>query len=315
MNISIVIPNYNGEVLLKQNLKKVYDALLATPGEKKELIVADDNSRDSSLEILENFKTQYSSKEIEVILVINKINKGFSSNVNSGVRVACGDIVLLLNTDVAPDEESFLPLLSHFDDPEVFAVGCMDRSIEEGKEVLRGRGIGRFERGFLLHNRGKHGKSSTLLVSGGSGAFRRELWNKLGGLDEVYNPFYWEDIDLSYRAMKSGYKVLFEEKSVVTHEHEKGVIKKKFSPERVRVIVYRNQFIFVWKNITDSSLIAQHILWLPYHIGTAILRRDTIFLRGFFEALKRFPTVLSRRKRITPLFVATDRSVISPVRA
>ena len=56
---------------------------------------------------------------------------------------------------------------------------------------------------------------------------------KLGGFDGLYDPFYWEDIDLSYRAQKSGYKVIFEPKSIVTHEHEKGTVKEMFEIKRM----------------------------------------------------------------------------------
>ena len=152
-------------------------------------------------------------------------------------------------------------------------------------KVLRGSGIGYWHQGFVLHSVGDLISTNTFWVSGGSGAFKSRIWNKLGGLDILFNPFYWEDIDLSYRAMKSGYKLIFEKNSVVIHEHEEGVIKSKFKPKNVQKIVYRNQFFFVWKNITDKKLLLSHLLWLPYHFLTAIVRKDWIFLQGFLLAL------------------------------
>ncbi len=313
MNISVVIPNYNGESILRQNLPKVVAALQFLPKGKKELIITDDNSQDSSLEILRELKETLKSNEIDFLIVETSVNKGFSSTVNRGVKIATGDILILLNTDVAPDKESFYPLLKHFTDPKVFAVGCMDRSIEEHKEILRGRGLGRWERGFLMHSRGENISSSTLWVSGGSGAFRRSIWNILGGLDEIYNPFYWEDIDLSYRAMKSGYKILFEAESIVTHEHEKGAIKKKFTSDQIRKVVFRNQLTFVWKNITDGRYLISHLLWLPYHLLKALLRQDTVFIVGFLMALKRLPRILKNRSLVKILFVLSDKEVIQHV--
>src|SRR3989344_157996 len=277
MNISIVIPNYNGEEILKKNLPKV---LLAVGG--AEVVVVDDASVDGSLKVLDNFKQR-------IRIIKNEKNLGFSSTVNRGVKDAKGEIVILLNTDVYPEKGFLSPLLFHFKDEKIFAIGCMDKSVEDDKTILRGRGTGIWKRGFLIHSRGEVDKADTLWVSGGSGAFRKSIWDKLGGFCEIYNHFYWEDIDLSYRAIKSGYKVLFEAKSVVFHEHEKGAIKKKYSQSRIKTIAYRNQFIFVWKNITDLDLQFAHFLWLPYHFIKALLHKDWAFFSGFIQAALRLP--------------------------
>jgi len=109
----------------------------------------------------------------------------------------------------------------------------MDESIEHGKVVLRGRGIGKWQRGFLTHSLGDLNKTDTLWVSCGSGAFRASIYRKIGGLNNIYNPFYWEDIDLSYKAQKAGFKVIFEPKSKVIHEHSKGAIASNYKPFRI----------------------------------------------------------------------------------
>lgn len=299
MNLSVVIPNYNGEELLKKNLPKVLFAV----GDA-EIIVVDDASVDGSLEVLDSFK-----EKIKVIK--NEKNLGFSSTINRGVNVAKGDIVILLNTDVIPERGFLSSLVSHFKDESVFAVGCMDKSIENGKIVLRGRGIGRWQRGFFVHARGEVNKTNTLWVNGGSGAFRKTIWEKLGGFDELYSPFYWEDIDLSYRALKSGYKILFEPKSIVVHEHEKGSIKKKYSESEIKTIAYRNQFIFVWKNVTDLDLQFLHILWLPYHFLKALIRADLIFFLGFMKAFILLLKIIKSSFKAQRLFINTDRKIIS----
>ncbi len=223
MNVTIVIPNYNGEDVLRKNLPKVLSEVENYKDGKIEVIVVDDASTDSSESVISNFIRSAGSGQISNLKFFkNNKNLGFSSTVNKGVGHAKGDIVILLNTDVYPEKGFLDPLLNNFKDKSVFAVGCMDKSIENGKVVLRGRGLGTWKRGFLVHKRGEVDARNTLWVSGGSGAFRKDIWNKLGGLNELYSPFYWEDIDLSYRAQKSGYKVIFEPKSVVFHEHEKG---------------------------------------------------------------------------------------------
>ncbi|MDO8658792.1 MAG: glycosyltransferase family 2 protein [Candidatus Levybacteria bacterium] len=313
MNLSVVIPNYNGQELLKKNLPNVFYEVSVYKKGQIEIIVIDDCSSDGSLEVLENLKTEMRRNypEIKFKIIKNEKNLGFSSNVNRGVKNSGGNLVVLLNTDVSPKRNFLSPLVDHFSDPKIFAVGCMDESVENGGTVLRGRGIGRWKKGFLIHSRGEVNKDSTLWVSGGSGAFRKSIWEKLGGLNSLYNPFYWEDIDLSYRALKSGYKILFESKSVVVHEHEKGAIKDKFSSSYVKTIAYRNQFIFVWKNATDLNLQILHLLWLPYHFIKALVRFDTSFFKGFFSAFSLLPQIIECSIGDKKLFVISDRKTMS----
>ncbi len=312
MNISIIIPNYNGEELLKKNLPKVLSAARNYKNGSVEIIIPDDPSTDDSAKIIDNFIKNIKDKNVKGMTIknSNKSHAGFSHNVNRGVIHSTGEIIILLNTDVAPREDFLDPLISHFEDESVFAVGCMDESVENGKTVLKGRGIGKFERGFLIHSKGGIHKVNTLWVSGGSGAFRRATWDKLGGLDTLYDPFYWEDIDISYRALKSGFKVFFEPRSVVRHEHEKGIVKRDYEESYVKRIAYRNQFIFVWKNITDRKMINSHFLHLPYHLLKSIKDLDFAFWSGFFMALSEIKKIENQRREIKKLFVRTDSSIL-----
>ncbi len=300
MDISVIIPNYEGADLLSINLPKLLKELDTYKG-KAEVIVVDDGSQDNSLEVLKKFPT--------VKVLQNDKNQGFSVTVNRGAKFATGDILILLNTDVYPEPGFLTPLLSHFSKEEVFAVGCMDKSVEGERVILRGRGIGKWERGFLVHERGEVNKSDTLWVGGGSGAFRKSIWDKLGGLNELYSPFYWEDIDISYRAQKSGYRVVFEQKSVVYHEHEKGAIKNKFKPFNVKTIAYRNQLIFVWTNLTDSKILLKHILWLPYYFLKTLISLDLAFYLGFFNAVVLLPAIIKSRINNKSIFKISDTQV------
>lgn len=300
MTVSVVIPNYNGENILGKNLPKVIEA-----SGNAEIIVVDDGSRDKSLEKLSSFKEK-------IKIIKNEKNLGFSASINRGVSVAKGEIIVLLNTDVIPERSFLTPLLDHFDDDSVFAVGCMDKSIEGNKTILRGRGLGRWRKGLLVHSRGEVNKMNTLWINGGSGAFRKSIWNKLGGFNPLYSPFYWEDIDLSYRALKCGYKIIFEPKSIVIHEHEKGAIKSAYSNFKIRTIAYRNQFIFVWKNISDYSMKLNHIFWLPFHVFSALLRLDLAFIKGILAAFILLPEIIKYNHIERKLFVLKDSQVLYP---
>ncbi len=297
MRISIVIPNRNGARLLEKNLPSV---LAAAKG--AEVIVVDDASTDSSVELLEN---RFSS----VRVVRNARHSGFATTVNAGVVAAMGEIVVLLNTDVQPEKDFIVPLVRHFDDPSVFAVGCMEKSVEGGKTVLRGCGEARWEKGFFIHWRGEVDKPTTAWVAGGSGAFRKSIWEKLGGMDTMYDPFYWEDIDLSYRALKAGHRIVFEPKAVVTHEHESGVIQGEYSVRFVRMIAYRNQFIFIWKNASDMSIILTHVMWAPIRLTQAVIRGDVAMIGGYMWALGYVLRVVSSRLRAARLWKRRDRDL------
>ena len=312
MNISIVIPNYNGEKILQKNLPHVVDAVKDYKKGTVEIIIPNDPSTDKSADVIADFIKSLKHKHIVGKTVNNtkKSDSGFSKNVNRGVSMANGDILILFNSDVRPHKDFLEPLLSHFSDEKVFAVGCMDESIEEGETVLRGRATAYWARGFLHHQAADVTKHDSFWASGGSSAFRKSLWDKLGGLDILFNPFYWEDIDLSYRALKSGYKIVFEPKSVVVHEHEEGAIKTKFKPDHVQKIVYRNQYFFIWKNITDRSLLIAHVLWMPYHLLKALQRRDMVFIRGFMLALGQMASVKHSRFKAKKLFIKSDKQVI-----
>lgn len=295
LNVSIVIPNWNGVYLMEKHLQNVINAV---PG--AEVVVADDMSTDGSVEYLKfNFPG--------VKVVVSAKREGFAANVDNGVKAAHGDIVVLLNTDVEPEPTFLAPLVGHFDNPSVFAVGCLEKSSEAGKTVLRGRGLAHWVKGYFIHTRGEVNKSDTAWVSGGSGAFRRSMWDELGGMDTLYNPFYWEDIDLSYRARKAGWITQFEPKSVVHHYHEEGKIKREFTPADVTRIVYRNQFIFIWKNVSDWSILFAHALWTPVRLTQAIFSGDFLMVQGYLWALTKIPEILSRRMSQRQWYRVSDR--------
>ncbi|MDP2633100.1 MAG: glycosyltransferase family 2 protein [Candidatus Curtissbacteria bacterium] len=280
--ISVIIPNYNGRELLAKNLPKVLENC---PG--CEVIVVDDASNDDSVAyIKKNYK--------RVKLLVNSKNAGFAKTVNCGVEKATGQYVLLLNSDVAPQKGFLQSAMESFskESQKTFAVGLSDFSHEEGKIIVRGRGGAKFIRGFINHYALPPKSGETLWVSGGSSLIDRQKFLELGGFDSIFAPFYWEDIDLSYRARKKGYLCFFDENSKVDHFHQEGAIKKSSSGFRIKSISYKNQFLFVWKNIEDYWWITLHLLWLPYHFARALINRDFAFFTGFLWALTKIPQLV-----------------------
>lgn len=297
LSVSIVIPNWNGAALLAKHLPKVIEA-----APKAEIIVVDDHSTDNSVSFLQ-------SRFPKVKTIVKEVNSGFAETVNIGVARARGDIVVLINSDVVPERGFLTPIFKHFQHPEVFGVGCLEKNPEKGGVVLRGRGIASWQKGFYIHARGEIDGNDTAWVAGGSGAFQRKIWRTLGGLDMIFNPFYWEDIDLSYRARKAGYRVVFEPKSAVWHYHEQGAIKTQFQQNRINRIAFRNQFIFIWKNLTDTGLWFEHLFWTPLRIMQELLRGNTNMLTGFVMALGQITHILVIRRKYRSLWKKQDRQI------
>ncbi|OGD90910.1 hypothetical protein A3A54_00935 [Candidatus Curtissbacteria bacterium RIFCSPLOWO2_01_FULL_39_62] len=275
--VSVIIPNYNGKDLLYRNLASVINNC---PG--CEIIVVDDASQDKSVDLLKK-------KFKQVKLIENKKNLGFAKSINIAVEKSKGELILLLNTDVAP-RKNFLDIaVKHFINKDLLAVALADFSHENGKIVKRGRGGVNFRKGFINHFKIESKSGDTLWVSGGSGIFDKKKFLILGGFDSIYTPFYWEDIDLSFRAWRLGWRCIFEPNAIVDHFHEEGAIKKSSSDFFIKTVSYKNQFIFVWKNVDDYFLIIQHLLWQPYHFLKALLKLDFAFFAGFFWALLQLP--------------------------
>lgn len=277
--VSVVIPNYNTEYLLKKNLPRVLIAKNFPANKIKEIILVDDASPDESADVVKReFK--------EIRLIRHKVNRGFSSSVNTGVRSARGQLICLLNTDVIPEEDFLVSVLPHFAKKDVFAV-----SLNEKGTFAWARGF--FKDGYVGHEPGEKTDKphDTFWVSGGSGVFRRSLWMQLGGMDEkIFSPLYWEDIDLSYRAAKRGLTLIWEPKAKVTHKHEATVSQlPKAYVDRIRE---RNHLLFIWKDITSPNLTRRHIAFLT----TRILRHPG-YLRIVFKALARLNAVQKARRK------------------
>ena len=206
--------------------------------------MVDDASTDSSLSVLKLYPA--------LRVIENKKNHGFAAACNIGVKEATGDVVVLLNSDVYPAEDFLDDLVHHFaSDARVFAVGCLEKVLNYNNQIVEERGVGRlyFKNGIFQHRAGDINSKVTDWVCGGSGAFRKNIFLALGGFDLRFAPFYWEDIDLSYRAKLNGYKLLFEKNSVVYHKHTEGSIVKHHGENEIKKISFKNQIKFTQKHL------------------------------------------------------------------
>lgn len=285
MRVSIVIPNFNGKDLLAKNLPNI----LACGAE--EAIVLDDGSTDGSSQFLKsNFP--------QVKLLTSTKNLGFVPSVNRLFEETSGEVVVLLNNDVWVDKKFLPPLIKHFSNPKVFAVNCHEEGEGPAEAFLRD--------GFFEFRRGRESQElkKSSWASGGSAAYNREIWRKLGGFDEVFAPFYFEDVDLSFRAIKAGFEIFWEPNSKVLHQHE-TTIGKSFGKRYVEWIKQRNQLLFIWKNITDPKLIREHRLSLARRL---FIKEGLGYWIPFLWALSKIPLI-----RYDKDYVLSDQEAIEYV--
>ncbi len=244
MKISVIVTNWNGKELLKKNLETI---IINSP-QADEVLLADDASGDDSLKFAKTIKDKYPKLRI----ISHKKNLGFGANTNDAINRATGELVVLLNNDIYPDPNYLVHSLKHFKDPNVLGVGFSEKNHENWARFM-------WKGGYLQHEPGITDINKTHIsgwVSGGSSIVRKSIFQKLGGFDPVYKPFYSEDLDLGYRAWKSGYTLLWEPKCIVEHHHESTI--SKFSKSLLNYVKERNRLLNTWRLIDDPQMLRQN---------------------------------------------------------
>ena len=281
MKLSIVIVNYNVRYFLEQAIQSVYKSKTDF---EYEVFVTDNHSSDDSLKML-------AEKFPDVNVIANKNNAGFSKANNQAVSLSKGEYVLLLNPDTIIREDTLQQCVDFMDNhPDAGGLGVkmFDGTGHFLPESKRGfpspmaafakmSGMARLfpqSRLFGQYHLTYLDQNQTHEVDVLSGAFmllRRSVLDKTGLLDEAYF-MYGEDIDLSYRIKKAGYKnYYFADTSII---HFKGESTKKGSLNYVRVF-YNAMLIFSAKHVsgTQGKLLT-------------ILLNIAIYIRAFFAVIQ-----------------------------
>jgi len=301
---SVVIPNWNGRDLLERYLPSIIQACAIHPG--NEIIVVDNGSTDGSAEFVRhNFP--------QVKLVALERNLGFGGGSNAGVLAAKNDIVMLLNSDMRVEPDFLAPLLAGFTDNRVFAVSCQIRFADTDKRREEtGLTQGWWEEGGL---RVRHRIDDQILDAfpcfyggGGSCAFDRKKFLELGGFDPLLAPFYLEDTDLGYLAWKRGWKVLYQPRSIVYHEH-RGTIGKRFTEGQIDAVLKKNFILFTWKNIHEWRRLASHFFFMYAGALVSVVFGDSprrTSMAGLWRAFLQLPGALLSRWHARALGEVSD---------
>lgn len=264
--LSIIFVNYNVCYFIEQAIKSVY---AAAKDIDLEIFVVDNNSIDNSVDLIKE-------KFPDVILIANKDNKGFSKANNQAMKLATGEYVLLLNPDTVVEEDTLRKCCDFMDEhPDAGALGVKmldgkGNFLPESKRGLptpwvafykisglasifkKSKKFGRYHLSYL----DKDDTNEIEILAGAFMFMRKEALDKVGLLDEDYF-MYGEDIDLSYRIIKGGYKnYYFPDTRII---HYKGESTKKTSVNYV-FIFYRAMIIFARKHFSQKNAKAFSVL-------------------------------------------------------
>jgi len=285
-SISVIIPNYNGLKLLEEYLPYTIEALKGV--NKWEIIVVDDASKDDSIAFLE---TSYP----DIVLVKNRVNKGFSSTCNAGMEVSRYNYLFFLNSDIKLTPGYFENQWEVFKDSDTFGVMGKIMEMESGNIEVASKypkKVGlkyKISDQFYFRGRGKY--APTAFLSGANALISADKMKFLGGFDEVFSPFYFEDLDLSIRAWRMGWKCYYDHDSTCYHLGS-CTIKQENLKKGIKEIYFRNRLIFHGIHLNEkevSSFRKQTLLmevlpkmfmgkfWIYKSFKSFILYEDQIF--------------------------------------
>lgn len=301
-SISIVIPSWNGRMLLEAMLPPL---LMATKefrdktGGAWEVIVVDDGSVDDTIPWIETIP------EKNVKLITRRRKTGFALACNLGFSACRYDIIVLLSNDVTVDPGFLLELLPHFEDERVFGV-TLKSMLRDRSSFHSGGKIGEFRLGFWKAFRNydvaaeeprndSGNRCYSFTICSAYCALSRRKLQQLEGFEPLMAPFYWEDVELSYRAWKRGWIIDYEPRSVVYLDATEG-LRGTSHGLRFDRINTRNRFIFLWKNLHDPGMLIVHLAATLLLFLQAVLTLRVAFFLGLWDSIRSLPAILAKRR-------------------
>lgn len=283
-DLSLVLPSWNGWEALRAHLPSVLRA--AQTFGSAEVVVCDDGSDDGT-------PARVTRAFPRARVVRRPRNQGFAHAANDAVFAARAPRVLLLNDDMEVHPETPGLLVAALEaDPGLFAVVPSIVRVRTGEEESGTRL--RFRRGMVSTSIGSRNDVPPAYACGGAMAFRKTDFVALGGFDPLYAPFYWEDVDLSYRARKRGRTLARVLPARVDHDHGRTIV-GRFPLPAISRIYERNRLLFTWKNVHQGRIWRRHLAALPVK-ALWDLAAHPAFATGLRDAWRLRDGVAARRK-------------------
>jgi len=263
--VSAVIPGLDDFGLLEANLPPLLDELVPRGGE---VVLVDDTGRDVVRGWVERELGAHLNNPAHaaaVRVVARDENGGFAAALFDGVEAARHELVFAMNPDIRVTAGFLEPLVARLVDgvhsvvPRILLFGEDDR-IESVVEIDFDRDVA------FVRQRGLDGEAARFedaacpvtYAIGGAMLLRRSPFVASGGFDRLYDPFYYEDVDLGFGAWAAGEEVVYEPASVVEHHH-RGTIRKRVDEDFVRAVIERNRLLFQWKYLGDDEVARRHL--------------------------------------------------------
>lgn len=290
---SVVIPHWNG----KQFLQPCLDALRNQTYGNFEVIIVDNNSEDGSQDYI---KAHYP----EVTLIELPENRGFTGACNAGMEASQGDIVSLLNNDTEVDSRWIEAVVSAFARHDEVGIVASKMMLFDKRDTFHTAGDGftvdgqAFNRGVWQKDEGQFDEEAYVFSAcGGSSAYRRELLDEIGFLDDDYF-FLLEDVDIAWRAQLAGWRTLYTPDAIVYHHLSAtggGVTASFYDGRNSLHLLVKNLPGEIWKK--HGWQITQRQMGLAVDAikawrGEAARAR----LRGMLRGLLELPRILKKRK-------------------
>lgn len=289
---SIIILSYNALEYTKLCIESIRKH---TPKGSYELIVIDNGSKDGS--------AQWLKEQDDIQLILNKDNVGFPKGCNQGLKVAQGTELLLLNNDVIVTPFWLDNMLSAlYSQQNVGAVGCMTNSCSNEQSINIGYdsldGLEEAARSFNKQDSAKW--YPWLLLIGYCLLFKRDVYEKIGGLDEAFSPGNFEDDDYCLRMRQAGYELLLCGDTYI-HHFGSVAFSGKNSPDqqeknrKYQEIIKRNKAYFLQKwNITENYHMSDEMITSmadEIEQGRKILVVNCYFAYNLFWLHRRNPSL------------------------
>ncbi len=225
----------------------------------------------------------------------------FAAQCNFGALKASGDFLLLLNDDVELPFPIAQSLLSAFSEPEVFAVTPQIWNLQNG--IVRDEGITRlFWRNYFLWAQGSLKPAQPFFqpfpvpyFSGACVLLRKDLFLHLGGFDTNFSPAYWEDVDLSIRAWRRGFKILHHPAGPVWHH--RGRTTGNFPRIHQDFLYTHNQLFFHWKHLLHEGKFRLFRLGEISRLFTSLFQKKWFYYAAYREIHSKIPSIQEMRKK------------------
>jgi GT2 family glycosyltransferase len=277
-DLSIIVVNYNAKQYLEACLASIQET---ASGLRYELLVADNGSRDGSVEALRG-------RFPWVTWVLNEGNVGYARANNQGLEVARGRYLLLLNNDTIVLPSALARMIAFLEErPKAGIVGCKvlnpDGTVQGtarsfpgvmnalfGRHTLLTRAFpeNRFYRRYILsRDEGPEGPMEVDWVSAACLLARREVYQDVGPLDEDF-PLYFVDTDWCRRAKARGWQVWYDPGAeIVHHEHKGGTRASRRQVIRMTMLMHTAAYRYFCKY---HGGMAWHPMRLVAFLGLAL---------------------------------------------